>query len=146
MILVPADGGSRLFLPLPAQPDSAPSAAVEQELELIRKLDETAITSYVSYENMMRSPSGSRSGTGNRPEAVKLFFQNFDFHLRSEEITDDTATVTVEIINIDTKALAKDAVPGSDSAQPESASGESVSLSSDDYYALLRDTLESPRL
>ena len=121
----------------------APSAAVEQELELIRKLDETAITSFVSYENMMRSPSGSPEAGPETTEAVKLFFQNFDFHLRSEEITDDTATVTVEIINIDTKALAKDLCRALTLRSLNLPSGESVSLSSDDYYALLRDTLES---
>ena len=143
VILVLQMVGLAFFLSLPAQRIPAPSAAVEQELELIRKLDETAITSYVSYENMMRSPSGSPEAGPETTEAVKLFFQNFDFHLRSEEITDDTATVTVEIINIDTKALAKDLCRALTLRSLNLPSGESVSLSSDDYYALLRDTLEN---
>ena len=89
----------------------SPSTAVSNELALIQELDEDTIRRFVSYENMMNTPSASSEIGPETTEAVNLFFKNFQYHLHSEDITDDAATVTAEIINIDTKSLATDLPP-----------------------------------
>ena len=119
-----------------------PSAAVSNELRLIQELDEPTIRNFISYENMMASPSGSSEVGPETSEAVKLFFQNFDYHLRSEEITNDTATVAVEIINIDTQALAKDLCRELTVRSLNLTAQEEMPQTLNDYYILLRDTLK----
>lgn len=121
----------------------SPSTAVGNELALIQELDEETIRSFVSYENMMNTPSKSSEIGPETTEAVNLFFKNFQYHLHSEDITDDTATVTAEIINIDTKSLATDLCRAltarNFSISPEHQAPETLN----DYYALLKDTLEN---
>ena len=121
----------------------SPSTAVDNELALIQNLDETTIQNFVSYENMMSTPPSDAKVGKETTEAVKLFFKNFQYHLHSEEISGDTATVSAEIINIDTRALARDLCLvltarnlnlNSDSQAPESLN---------DYFTLLRDTLKN---
>ena len=133
-----------LFLSLhqKAQMES-PSTAVSNELALIQELDEDTIRRFVSYENMMNIPSASSEIGPETTEAVNLFFKNFQYHLHSEDITDDAATVTAEIINIDTKSLATDlcrALTARNlSISPEQKAPETLN----DYYALLKETLEN---
>lgn len=119
----------------------SPSAAVDSELRLIKELDETTIRNFISYENMMTSPSASTEAGPETSEAVKLFFKNFDYHLHSEEITNDTATVTVEIINVDTQALAKDLCRQLTARSISLTDREELPQTLNDYYILLRDTL-----
>lgn len=120
----------------------SPSAAVSYELNLIQELDEDTIRSFVSYENMMNTPPVSSDVGSETTEAVKLFFQNFKYHLHSETISGDTATVTAEIINIDTKALAKDLclalTAHNINITPDTQSPQTMN----DYFTLLRDTLK----
>lgn len=121
----------------------SPSTAVSNELALIQELDEDTIRRFVSYENMMNIPSASSEIGPETTEAVNLFFKNFQYHLHSEDITDDAATVTAEIINIDTKSLATDlcrALTARNlSISPEQKAPETLN----DYYALLKETLEN---
>lgn len=121
----------------------SPSTAVSNELALIQDLDEATIRNFVSYETMMNAADASSEIGQETTEAVDLFFQNFQYHLHSEDIIGDTATVSVEIINIDTRALAKDLCMtltarnlnlNSDSQSPETLN---------DYFTLLRDTLKN---
>lgn len=120
----------------------SPSAAVGYELNLIQELDENTIQSFVSYENMMSTPPSSSDIGPETTEAVQLFFQNFKYHLHSEQISGDTATVTAEIINIDTKALAKDLclalTAHNINFTPDTQSPQTMN----DYFTLLRDTLK----
>lgn len=120
----------------------SPSAAVGYELNLIQELDEDTIRSFVSYENMMNTPPASSDIGPETAEAVKLFFQNFKYHLHSEHISGDTATVTAEIINLDTKALAKDLclalTAHNINLTPDIQSPQTMN----DYFTLLRDTLK----
>lgn len=120
----------------------SPSAAVGYELNLIQELDEDTIQSFVSYENMMSTPSASSEIGPETTEAVQLFFQNFKYHLHSEHISGDTATVTAEIINIDTRALAKDLclalTAHNITLTPDTQSPQTMN----DYFTLLRDTLK----
>ena len=63
----------------------SPSTAVSNELALIQELDEDTIRSFVSYENMMNTPSASSQIGPETTEAVNLFFKNFQYHLHSED-------------------------------------------------------------
>lgn len=122
---------------------SSPSTAVSKELELIQNLDEATIQSFVSYETMMNAPSSDSEIGSETTEAVKLFFKNFQYHIHSEEITGDTATVSVEIINIDTQALAKDLCLALTTRNLNLDADSSAPQTTNDYFTLLRDTLKS---
>ena len=121
----------------------SPSTAVSNELALIQELDEDTIRSFVSYENMMNTPSASSQIGPETTEAVNLFFKNFQYHLHSEDITDDAATVTAEIINIDTKSLATDLCRALTARNLSSSPEQKAPETLNDYYALLKDTLEN---
>ena len=68
----------------------------------------STIKAFVSYEDMMSSHSSSSDVGIETTEAVKRFFQNFDYNIKSSSVEDKKATVHVEITNLDTHALAKD--------------------------------------
>lgn len=89
---------------------AGPEKAVRQELDLIQNLDESTIKAFVSYENIHLSGGQSQEIGSETTEAVKLFFQNFKYKIRSSSLSDDgdSATVEVSITNIDAQALAKD--------------------------------------
>lgn len=121
---------------------SKPVKAAKAELELIRSLDEETITAFVSYEDMMNS-EGSVSDIGpEAARAVKLFFEHFDYKILSSSATENTATVNVEIENIDAKALAKDLCLKmlTLSLTPDEA-GEKP-LTTNSYFALLEKLLK----
>ena len=118
----------------------SPSQAVQYELSLIQELDSDTIQSFVSYESFINSQEYSGDVSQDASEAVNLFFKKFHYTIQNEEIDGDAATVTVNITNIDTKALATDLrteiLRNSLSLYP---SDDSRNLNS---YQLLRDTLE----
>ena len=118
----------------------SPSQAVQYELSLIQELDSDTIQSFVSYESFINSQEYSGDVSQDASEAVNLFFKKFHYSIQNEEIDGDAATVTVNITNIDTKALATDLrteiLRNSLSLYP---SDDSQNLNS---YQLLRDTLE----
>ncbi len=117
-----------------------PAQAVQNELDLIQKLDPDTIQSFVSYENLMNSHLASGVINQETADAVDLFFHNFTYNIHQEEIDGDTATVSVNITNIDMRALARDLcrkiLKESVAIYPESRSS-----TTSDYYRLLRDTL-----
>lgn len=121
----------------------SPSQAVQYELDLIRNLDDDTIQSFVSYENLMNSQIDSGEFGPETTEAVQLFFKNFKYSIHNETIENDTATVSVNITNIDAEALARDLCAAilKDSVRiyPESDAVPTTS----DYYQLLLDTLKS---
>ena len=80
----------------------SPKRAVKKELNLIKELDESTIKAFVSYEDMMSSHSSSSDVGIETTEAVKRFFQNFDYKIKSSSVEDKKATVHVEITNLDT--------------------------------------------
>lgn len=120
--------------------DTSPEGIVKAELNLIKKLDKDTIRSFVSYEDMMQSQSTSTDIGSETTEAVQLFFKDFDYKILSSSTTDKTATVNVQITNIDAKALAKDLCRAviSKSVSPDSAQELSDMRS---YFSLLRDIL-----
>lgn len=89
---------------------AGPEKAVSRELDLIRQLDESTIKAFVSYEDIHLSGNSSQEIGEETTEAVKLFFKNFKYRIRSSTMSQDgsSATVTVNITNLDAKALAKD--------------------------------------
>ncbi len=120
----------------------SPSAAVSRELSLIQELDETTIQNFISYENLMSTPPSDTKPGEETTEAVKLFFKNFQYHIHSEKISGDTATVSAEIINIDTRALAKELCLALTARNLKLAADAPAPESFNDYFALLRDALE----
>ena len=78
----------------------SPKRAVKKELNLIKELDESTIKAFVSYEDMMSSHSSSSDVGIETTEAVKRFFQNFDYNIKSSSVEDKKATVHVEITNL----------------------------------------------
>lgn len=120
----------------------SPSQAVRYELELIRKLDEDTIQSFVSYESLTNSQVAPGEAGPETAEAVQLFFRDFRYRILEETVTDDKAEVSVSITNLDTAALARDLrtriLRQSVSIYPDSAPLTTTS----DYYRLLLDTLK----
>ena len=117
----------------------SPKRAVKKELNLIKELDESTIKAFVSYEDMMNSHSSSSDVGIETTEAVKRFFQNFDYKIKSSSVEDKKATVHVEITNLYTRALAKDICLALVKKGTGSGSSENMTLNS--YFALLGDVL-----
>lgn len=117
----------------------SPKRAVKKELNLIKELDESTIKAFVSYEDMMSSHSSSSDVGTETTEAVKQFFQNFDYKIKSSSVEDKKATVHVEITNLDTRALAKDVCLAL--VKKGTGSGSSGNMTLNSYFALLGDVL-----
>lgn len=121
---------------------SSPSQIVQHELELIEELDSATIQSFVSYENLTNSRFVSEDIGEETAEAVNLFFKHFRYSIQQEQIDGANATVSVNIQNIDMKALAQDLCTGilleSVTIYPDSVTVSTTN----DYYRLLRDTLQ----
>lgn len=118
-----------------------PEKLVKSELELIKKLDEKTITNFVSYEDIVQTKSRGTDIGEETTEAVKLFFQNFDYEILSTVSNEDTATVTVSIQNLDASALAHDLCLTllKKSVVPEA--DDSSGMKS--YFTILRDILKN---
>lgn len=88
---------------------AGPEKAVRQELELVRTLDESTIRAFISLEDIQLGTS-SQELEEEATEAVKLFFRDFKYKIRSSSVSEDktSAQVTVDITNLDAKQLAKD--------------------------------------
>lgn len=115
-----------------------PSLAVEQALARIEELDDATIQSFVSYEALTNSQIASGSPGEEATKAVTLFFQHFQYHIHSEKIDGDTATVRASLTNIDMHALAQDLCR---EILKCSVSISSTPMTTADYYQLLCDTL-----
>lgn len=122
--------------------DSKPVKLVKSELNQIQKLDEKTIQTFISYEDMIHSGSGSDSGS-EAAEAVQLFFKNFSYRVLSSSATEDSATVNVEIKNIDAQALAKDLCLELIALSTFPNAEDNTPVSKSSYFALLRDILSS---
>lgn len=108
---------ARLFLPFAAATlmlsgcgYAGPEKAVRKELDLIQQLDEPTIKSFVSYEDIQLSSSEPLEINEETTEAVRLFFQDFRYHIdASSQSADETAAeVQLSITNLDSQLLAKD--------------------------------------
>lgn len=122
---------------------AAPEKTVRQEMDLIRKLDESAIQAFVSYEDIKLANSASPEIGPETTEAIKLFFNNFKYRIRSSSVSNNNtaATVTLSIKNIDAQALAKDlcrSIIENASASGNSPQEESITAS----FALMKKCLE----
>ncbi|MDO5425666.1 MAG: hypothetical protein Q4F41_18305 [Eubacteriales bacterium] len=121
---------------------SKPEQTVVSELELIKKLDEQTILSFVSYEDIMSSEAPSTDIGPETTEAVQLFFQNFDYRILSSRVSKNTAIVKVRLTNLDMQSLARDMCLAltARSADPRTAPED---LSMNDYFALLGEVMKS---
>lgn len=116
-----------------------PEKAVKRELDLIKNLDEKTIKAFISYEDMMSSGSSSTDVGSETTEAVKLFFQNFDYEILQTTATENSATVHVRITNLDTHELARDVCLSL--VQQNSGADISSPMTLNSYFALLGDVL-----
>ena len=118
-----------------------PERLVQSELELIKRLDEKTILNFISYEDIVRNNSRETDVGEETTKAVKLFFQNFDYEILSASVTGDTAQVTVEITNLDTRALSHDLFLAliQEATYPQN----SVPLSMNSYFAIMYDVLSN---
>ena len=120
-----------------------PEKIVENELNLIQELDESAIKAFISYEDMMNSSSAKTEVDAETTKAIKLFFKDFHYRLISCSATGRTATVNVEITNLDAKALAKDLCK---ELIKQSITGSQTKITppaTNSYFALLSDILST---
>lgn len=89
---------------------AGPENAVKQELNLIQELDMDAIQTLVSYKDLQISEDSSAAAEETALEAIRLFFKNFHYKIRSstQDNRSHTAEVNVDITNLDAQMLAKD--------------------------------------
>lgn len=124
---------------------AGPEKAVRRELELIRKLDDATVENLLVYEGFHVPGSETPAFSEEAAEAVRLFFQNFRYKIRSSSVNDDEtgASVVVEITNLDTRALAKDLcrLMISRSTVPESDGEDRNSLAFS--FDLMKECLET---
>lgn len=120
----------------------SPSQAVENELTLIHDLDDKTIQSFISYDNLMNEDLASGEIDDKTADAVRLFFENFEYHIHNEVIKENTATVSVSITNIDMHALAQDLCREILRQSVDIYHDES-DQQTDNYYHLLYETLSS---
>lgn len=122
---------------------AGPEKAVRQEMELIQKLDESAIRAFVSYEDIRLSHSAPMEIGEETTQAVKLFFKNFDYRILSSTVSEDqsSAAVQLEITNLDAKMLAEDLCRAMiKETVLQDGSGEPEGLASS--FALMKTCLE----
>ena len=122
---------------------AAPEKAVRQEMDRIQKLDESTIKAFVSYEDIRLSQSAPLEIGSETTEAIRLFFQNFKYRIRSSSVSSDgqTATVELNITNLDAKMLAKDLCRSMIQAST-SQEGEEEPESLVSSFALMKKCLE----
>lgn len=121
---------------------SSPERLVKKELESIKKLDQETIENFISYEDITKNQTLQTDVGVESVEAVKLFFQNFSYKIKSSKTEDDSAYVSVEITNLDAKALAKDLCLTLLTRSLDPGSSEDYPLSINDYFSVLGTLLK----
>ena len=118
-----------------------PSTAVRNELTLIQELDDETISGILSYEHLM--PEGQAGPASDEAaEAIRSFFGNFSFRMGPEKTGDREASVTVDITNIDMRALSCDLRTSLTKTSLSLDPAVSVPASLDNYFSLLKETLD----
>ena len=118
-----------------------PEKLVRSSLEQIKKLDEKTIQNFVSYQDLVQNKTRDTDVGEETIEAVRLFFQNFDYSILSTETNEDTATVTVEIKNLDAKTLAHDLCLALTEISADPRTEDATTMNS--YFTVLRDILKT---
>ena len=118
-----------------------PEKLVRSSLEQIKKLDEKTVQNFVSYQDLVQNKTRDTDVGEETIEAVRLFFQNFDYSILSTETNEDTATVTVEIKNLDAKTLAHDLCLALTKISADPRTEDATTMNS--YFTVLRDILKT---
>ncbi len=121
----------------------SPSAVVEEELSLVKQLDEETIQSFFSGESKSEHLPAPANPTPAAMEAAKLFFQDFSYQIESEEIHGNEATVIVQIKNIDTHTLSHDLCKMLTAETLHQKPNSQTDKENSDFFALLTSTLQS---
>lgn len=117
-----------------------PSGVVRQQLEQIQALDEETIQNFISYESL--SGDAVSAVSDQAPDTILSFFRKFRYSIRSESVSGDQADVTVQITNIDARALARDICLEMTRQRIDTLNSPSQPEQMD-YYALLGDMLSA---
>ncbi len=120
----------------------SPVRTVKNELSLIRELDSDTIQSYISFDNLTNSHIASGAISADTAEAVALFFKQFRYDIQDVEINDNTATVHVNITNLDMRALSQD-LCAEILKQTVAIYPSEEEMTINGYYQLLHDTLQA---
>ncbi|MDY2897674.1 MAG: hypothetical protein SOT54_06210 [Candidatus Limivivens sp.] len=118
-----------------------PEKLIRSELEQIKKLDEKTIRNFVSYQDIVQNKMRDTDVGEETTEAVRLFFQNFDYSVLSTESADDKAEVIVEIRNLDSRSLAHDLCLSLTRIAADPRASQTDTMNS--YFTVLRDILKS---
>ena len=118
-----------------------PEKLVRSSLEQIKKLDEKTIQNFVSYQDLVQNKTRDTDVGEETIEAVRLFFQNFDYSIISTETNEDRATVTVEIKNLDARTLAHDLCLALTKISADPRTEDATTMNS--YFTVLRDILKT---
>ena len=123
---------------------AAPKDIVAQELDyLVDSATQSARQKALLSEIVPTDEKNEQTDT-EISQTFDLFFKDFAYEIGKSEITDDKATVAVELTTIDATALAKDFISQSIVKQIQgSATPVSVTYSSSDYYHSLYLLLSS---
>lgn len=117
-----------------------PSTTVRETLDRIQEMDEETIRSFITYK-ALSDQQITEQDEDAAFDAVRLFFERFQYEITDEQIFGDTATVTVRISNLDTHALAHDLCLQMTSRWIDLHNPSSKRAYFTDYFQLLRSTL-----
>lgn len=83
---------------------------ITNELNLLKNLDSDTVQKYVSYNELFPDVTEETELSKEVKEVFSLFFKDFDYKILSIDVDQDnkSATASLRLSTIDTKALAKD--------------------------------------
>lgn len=119
-----------------------PSTSVRNTLDLVKQMDDETIHSFVSYE-ALSDQQLTEADEDAAFDAVRLFFERFDYEITDEQIAGDSAQVTVNISNLDAHSLAHDLCLQLTSQWIDLSKAPENAPVFTDYFALLRDSLKN---
>lgn len=145
-VLVAAGIGALLVAGLSARTLSSPSHTVRKVLGKIRTLDAETLQDYISREGGILTDDSSEENSDQIAGDLRAFTEHFRFRVLSENVSGDTARVTVRISNIDTRELARDVrlmLLGSEYQKQLLGGDPAADQGGMNVYTALRDCLEN---
>lgn len=144
--LVTAGIGALLVAGLSARTLLSPSHTVRKILGKIRTLDAETLQDYFSSESGGLTDDSSEEKSDQIADDLRAFTEHFRFRVLSENVSGDTAQVTVRISNIDTRELARDVrlmLLGNEYQKQLLGEDPAADQSGMTVYSALRDCLEN---
>lgn len=84
--------------------------AITNELDLLKNLDSETTLKYISYQELFPDSTENADLSDEVKEVFSLFFQNFSYKVLDIDVdkSNQSATASVRLCTLDSKALAKD--------------------------------------